>query len=510
MKNQLAYQTSTAVALCKTIEQWRKNYEEFSLEIISDAQIQQYLSDWPNTEGMEPRHALYEYSGNKMAIREIYIIDKGYNLIGTGPNNIKPYIFDRISTAERFEGSIVWDSGYDTTSVVLYRKIFDQLDDINESIGYLFLVIDIHEVHVMFDDYRLDRTQRFALNGIGNGFEISERGFFYKYYDKFFDLLHSEINFRGWKLRTWTDKSVVLVPTKDTFAFLVLVLIFAFIAAIISILFLSARITKQISIMRETVKKFGIGQFDARIEIVQNDEIGRLATTLNKMAEQIQALIQEVNIKERQKRKLQLQTFEYQINPHFLYNTLDSINMLARKDGDSLVADMVTSLSKLFRLGLHKGEEFIPVSDEVLHLYYYLRIQSIRFENQFTWKIEVDSEINDLLIIKFILQPLAENAINHGLRKKTTHGHLTIKGWRDENIVYFSIHDDGIGIASEKLSEIKKSLNSESFNAQKIGFGLNNVNQRIKLRYGRDYDLNIESIENVGTNICVALPILSP
>lgn len=505
--NQLTNQTQTAVALFKAVDQWRCDYEKRSLEIISNLRLQQYLRDGANQSASDLRRILTEYTGGGRMPEIIYVMDNGQQIVGTGNLDIKAYLFDRIDSANRYDGGVVWDSGYAANYVILYRKINDQTFDVTQGIGYLFMMIRISEILELYDDYRLHPSQRFSINGINNGFEATERGFFYEYYQSYLQLLHTEITSNGWKLRTWTDKSVALTPTRSLYTLLLVVMGITLFAAIIIILFFSSRMTRQLSVMNKAVKRFGVGEFDVLIPVVQDNEIGQLASTLNVMAREIQSLISELKHKDQQKRKIELQTMEYQINPHFLYNTLDSINMLARKNNDPVVADLVTALSRLFRLGLHKGMEIVLVRDEVMHVYYYLCIQSVRFEEQLTWRLDISEEINDLYIIKFILQPLVENAINHGIRKRESPGSLVVCGWMESNHIRFDVKDDGVGIPNSRLEAIRQVLASEQLEGSSDCFGLNNVNQRIRLHYGPGYSLRIETEEGVGTTISIRLPI---
>jgi sensor histidine kinase YesM len=508
LETQLTSQTRIAEALCRAITTWKKDYEKLSLNIISDPQVQRYLRNEVNTVSADLNRILGEYAEEFGGSCLVYVMSRELAVTGTGANDITSYIFDRISTAERNNGGVVWDIGYDPNYVILYRKINDQKYNVNAMIGYLFIAVAKADLLKLFDDYRLDSTQRFTLSGAMNGFEVSERGFYYGYYDNYTDLLHSEITFDDWRLRTWINKIVVLAPMRALFFILFIVLSGMVVVAIVIILILSTNISKQVLHLTHTITKYGSGDFTVRAPVVQQDETGRLAEAFNRMAEQIQDLIYAVKLNERQKRKLHLQTLEYQINPHFLYNTLNSINMLARKNGDIIVGNMVTDLSRMFQFGLHQGQEIVSVSDEVKHLYYFLSIQSVRFEDQLTWTLEIDPEIENVRMIKFVLQPLAENAINHGIRPRTTPGKLTVSGCRDNDTLIFTLCDNGIGIDDVTLNTIREVLLKEIDDSDGDGtcFGLWNISQRIKLLYGAGEYLFIESTAGVGTKVTLKLP----
>lgn len=512
IKNQLDHQTVTAQALCRTLEVWANDCEKISFDIAMDNSIQQYLDNIKDNGVKQSSNSLKKHiesfqKGNK-TIQDIYIMDNNYDIVGTGNVfGIKHYIYDRISTSERNIGGVVWDSGYNTESIVLFRTIYDKKYDPNRRLGYLFVIIENTEASNLFDRYRIDDSQRFSLKGIMDGFEVTERGFYYNYYDNYNNLLQSEITFKNWNLRTWIDKTVALEPTKDlNNKLMILGMISIFIVVLLSWI-LASQITKPISNMKKIINTYGTGNFTAKVKVEGKDEIADLGNILNSMSNKISNLFNEVKKSEKQRRKLELQTLEYQINPHFLYNTLDSINILARQNSDLRMAEMVTSLSRLFRLGLHKGREIVPIRDEVMHVTYYLKIQGIRFEDQLSWDIDIEEDIKNVEIIKFILQPIVENAINHGIRKKLEPGYIHIKGKRDGNNILFQIKDTGSGMNKERLKFVKNVLSGKIDAEGKMGFGLNNVDQRIKLHYGEHYGIEIESEEGHGTIVTISIPI---
>lgn len=259
--------------------------------------------------------------------------------------------------------------------------------------------------------------------------------------------------------------------------------------------------------MEEVVKQYSKGNFDIKIHLSGKDEITELGSVLNVMAMQITGLIKSVTEKERQSKYLELQTLIYQINPHFLYNTLDSINMLARKNDDLQVAAMVTNLSRLFRLSLNRGMNIISVKEEVAHVTYYLKIQKFRFEEQLDWIVEVSDEILECRIIKFIMQPIVENAIYHGIKSKNEHGFIRITCTRRGDNLEIIVEDNGKGMNAVTLEQLNKRMNDKIREEKEIrGYGIWNVNQRIKIFYGEQYGVTIESALGHGTKILITIP----
>lgn len=254
--------------------------------------------------------------------------------------------------------------------------------------------------------------------------------------------------------------------------------------------------------MKESMERYGKGDFSAKVEPTGRDEISSLGRLLNQMADQISELFERVKKEEAQSRRLELQTMVYQINPHFLYNTLDSVNMLARKNGDRKVAELVTDLSRLFRLGLNQGRDMVTVRDELMHVIYYLKIQKVRFDDQLIWEMETEPDILDYEITKFILQPIVENAIYHGVKSKESSGYLKVSAGEDGEFLIFTVEDTGNGMDPESLAKLQKRINSEqTARCDERGFGMWNVNQRIKLCYGETCGIEVESEENRGMKV---------
>ena len=504
----LEHQTQTTEALSKSIGSKRSGVEELSFYIVNDSVVQRVLGlgveNASRADVAQFTRVLWQYKLQIPSVAKVYIIDDAYQIHGTDlENKNSSYLFNHLSRIDLKDDAVQWDSGYGIGYSVLYRRISDG----EGKLGYLFMIIDNHLITDLFDDYRLDSTQRFSLRNDTGFFEIVERGFFYNVQDEYYNRLHFSIEYGDWLLNTWTNQEVVLAPTGELFRVLNRIFVGLFLFSILLITFFSFRITAPISKFKRVIKKYGEGDLTIRAKSTTNNEIGELANAFNLMAEEIGKLFEEVRQKEEQRQKLELQTLVYQINPHFLYNTLDSIYYLARKNNDK-VADIVIALSRLFRLGFNRGNDTVSVRDEVMHVSYYMKIQQIRFSAQLSWNVEVDEEILNMEIMKFILQPCAENAINHGIRKLERPGTVTITGKRENSELVFQVIDDGAGIEKERLVYIIENLNApQRKEKDDIGFGLYNVHQRIKLYYGSEYGIQIVSKPNTGTVITIKLPL---
>jgi two-component system sensor histidine kinase YesM len=241
------------------------------------------------------------------------------------------------------------------------------------------------------------------------------------------------------------------------------------------------------------------------------DEITELGISFNIMIGKIRQLL-ESKIKEQENlKKAELKALQAQINPHFLYNTLDTIVWMAQANKIDQVINIVQALSNFFRIALSKGQDWITIDQEIEHVRCYLTIQKLRYHDILDYKIEVDEDILSGTILKLTLQPLVENALYHGIKNKRNGGTITIRAHRaDQDQVRLEIIDDGVGFSPYKLSKIQATLESESdiFSLTESGFGLENVHKRIQLYYGKQYGLTIESRFQEGTRITVTIPLL--
>ena len=215
----------------------------------------------------------------------------------------------------------------------------------------------------------------------------------------------------------------------------------------------------------------------------------------------------EEQVKEEQKqlRKAEFELLQAQINPHFLYNTLDAIVWSAEAGNQKQVVKMVGSLSDFFRTSLNKGKEIVTIKEELQHVRSYLEIQQIRYQDILTYEIDAEDEIGGYKIPKITVQPIVENALYHGIKNKRGGGKITVNGKSDGDDIVITVHDDGMGMDIDRLQQVQQSLVSGDENEKAI-YGLYNVNERIRLEFGEEYGIKIESIHGIGTTVTVRLP----
>lgn len=269
---------------------------------------------------------------------------------------------------------------------------------------------------------------------------------------------------------------------------------------------LSSEITKPIKVLRNSMKEIEKGNFEkASIEGFGENEIGALSNSFNIMTEKIQELMRENVEEQKEKRKSELKALQSQINPHFLYNTLDSIIWMAEGGKNQEVVLMTSSLAKLLRQSISNEDEVVTISKEIGYTFSYLTIQKMRYKDRLEFDINVDEEILDMRVIKLVLQPLVENAIYHGIKYKEGKGMVWITGGIEGDRVVLKVRDNGIGMDEDALEHIFEYKESS---LKTNGVGVNNVNNRIKLYYGREYGLEFESEKGKGTSVSIILPKL--
>jgi len=291
------------------------------------------------------------------------------------------------------------------------------------------------------------------------------------------------------------------------YAIMVIAILITFAAAVV----ISITITNPINKVIESMGKFQEGDFNTRIDLIGGYEVSKLAEYFNIMVEKIKELILKEYELERKKKEAELYVLQAQINPHFLYNTLESIVWKAKIIGADEICYMTTALGKLFRLAVNKGGPIVRVKEEIEHVKAYMEIQNFRYNGKIGLVINVDDEeILEYKTLKLILQPVVENAIYHGFESLKGHGTICIEVYKSNNNLVFDITDNGVGIAQEALNSINRKLN-ESFvdsGQAKGGIGLINIHQRIEMYFGKGYGIQIKNNEEKGTTVTIITPLL--
>lgn len=257
--------------------------------------------------------------------------------------------------------------------------------------------------------------------------------------------------------------------------------------------------------LSEVTDQVAKGDFSIRFDVRDSSEVSMLTDSLNTLIDKINELLEQVTREQTRLRKAEFELLQSQINPHFLYNTLDAIVWLAEAGEQKKVVSMVGSLSDFFRTSLNQGKDIIAIREELQHVRSYLEIQQVRYQDILNYQIEVPEELYKYSIPKITIQPLVENALYHGIKNKRGRGNITISGEPGQDGFLLQIVDDGIGITEERLLQVRDGIQNKVPTENEI-YGLYNVNERIRLNFGDKYGISIESVYGEGTTVNVYLP----
>ncbi len=264
-------------------------------------------------------------------------------------------------------------------------------------------------------------------------------------------------------------------------------------------------ITKPIRMLCDKTALVAKGDFTTRSACESHDELSILSDSFNDMAFKLEQQVRSIRLEQENLRNMESKLLQAQINPHFLYNTLDTIIWLIEGDKNEEAIAIVVSLSEFFRIAVSKGKDFITIREEEIHIKSYLQIQQSRYKDILDYEIHIPEELYGYQILKLTLQPLIENSLYHGIKMLRARGKITVTGEIMNEIICFHVIDNGIGMDEEELTALRKEIEMPG-SEQSTGFGLANVNKRIKLNYGNTYGLDIHSKKGEGTDTIIRIP----
>ena len=308
----------------------------------------------------------------------------------------------------------------------------------------------------------------------------------------------------GWTVVDCTNVRELLSKSRQAQSVYVLTAIVLVIVALLFSRFMARSITLPIQKLRDSMKKVQEGDFSVSDVVVDSrNEIGSLTKSFDVMTHRIHELMEQNVHEQEEKRKSELKALQSQINPHFLYNTLDSIIWMAEGKKNEEVVLMTASLARLLRQSISNEDEVVPIANEVEYARGYLTIQKMRYKDKLEFQIDVDSSILYIPLIKLVLQPIIENAIYHGLKYKESKGLLIVKGFMKDGNAVLQVIDDGVGMDEETLAHI---YDKHKVNYHSNGVGVYNVQKRLKLYYGDGYGITYESEKGKGTTATITIP----
>ncbi len=464
--------------------------EEQFAEIVADAALDdRYVNVALRTEGrwfgLDPDMDLPVDSfaqaiedGDRLLLADVHLLRDGYLLIGRRFQN----------SANSLSGAIVFylDCGeLDSLLAITDRQL-----------GYTFVTDDGYTLIARSDDEHIGETimdkQLFSLDdGIeyrridGQRCIVATRALSNQY-----DL--------GWHIVSVMYYNVLqhdlIVLSWALVGIAIATLVFAIVFAVA----VARHTAKPVNELSQYITEVDVSSSPRDLYIGNGDELQLLKDTYDQMILRLKDLIEQNNINMDIQRKLEIDQLQMQINPHFLYNTLDAIAWMAKIKKQPEIEKLVIDLARFFRLSLHKGDKFVTVADEVELIYYFMEIQKARFPNSLALVCDVAPELNDRKTLKLILQPIVENSIKHGFLGKEGVGTVTVKVREENGDILFYVYDDGVGF---DVPEDLWSHNSDGMG----GYGLRNVNERIRLEYGEGYGLSVSSQKGVGTCVTVRI-----
>ncbi|NHM32298.1 cache domain-containing sensor histidine kinase [Neobacillus terrae] len=537
IKDAVRYNTIMVTQISKSIDNMVDSFNRVMDGVSFNNDVQSLLQS--KYENDKAKNLLNRYLSSKVTdetmmfneVDLIYLYDMEslrVNLRRSVNNNDYPFFKTLRPELYDDSGKVTWSA--EQSVITANRMIFDINSYKMKKIGYLTMSMDksyLQERIQKFDPTEerhliiLDRRNNVVLSNsndeelkrvrswLSNSKNISNDEDSFVEIPKYGKMLVStyKSNLTGWKIISLVSLDEIsegpALIGKSVFLIGILAIIIGIIFIWISTNYFVKPLTKLSLVMDEVEKD----NFNAQVEIDRVDELGRVGESFNRMMNKINTLISDIYQKDINEKDAQLRALRAQINPHFLYNTLDAINWMAQFGKTDEVSKMTVSLSRLLKTSIKNNQEFIRLEEEMNYIEDYMTIQKIRFQDKIHFSINIDPKANDCLVPKLILQPIVENAMIHGLEKKIDNGYLFINGNIKDNKLHIQIIDNGVGMDEHTIRALSEGSYVHLDEKQGTGNGVLNVQNRIRLLFGEENGLKIESNINVGTLFELILPV---
>ena len=428
---------------------------------------------------------------------------KQYNLNGsvTWRTDGKTVYFDRAIL------EINTNKGIGYLTMTMHKKIIQDTINSVRSNPNRFIIVTDELDNVIVHNYQKNpdmlKEILYSAREVGNNSDRVQRSDYLK--ESLVTIYQSE--YSKWKVYSFIAMNELTRGPSiiAQWIFFVVGIIGCIIGLIISLLS-SGKMVKPLNALTYLMDEVEKENFNVRIHIDSKDELRRLGDSFNNMVEKIKTLINKVYYEELKLKEAEIKALQAQINPHFLYNTLDCINWLAEFGKTEEIRSVTIALANLMKTSANDRRKLVTVAEEFENINSYLTIYKITLQEKFQYCIDIDEQMLEFRIPKLILQPLVENAIIHGIKKKIGQGSIHLKGFLDGNRIVFKIFDDGVGISKDRLKGIWELPVKDDRTVGGMGSGMRNVSERIKLIYGQEYGIDIHSSEGIGTMIEVNIP----
>ena len=495
--------------------------DEAAAEIIKNATI-----NFRNIESL----FLFSYNG------EVYSLKGATNSLPTDYNFTRQNWFEKMKQLGKRSLIIPTHSQMDVIGEGKSKKVFSYISEINDletqkNIGYLMFEIDISVFDTLLQSISPDElsqliiidnnktviyhtlpvyiTTQYRTNYVsemlekGRGY-LSNRGT-----DGEEIINYDTSGSTGWTVVSVMPSDILYSRINSFELALIFTIALCLISAIVIAILMSSTLTEPISLLKSKMKLVESGDFDTQIKVKSKDEIGELSLSFNKMLAQIKQLIQRVYQTEIVRKEAELSALQAQINPHFLYNTLQIMDIMAEEKGADEISGACQALARIFRYSISKGKELVPLEKEIIHVKNYVFIQRLRLGDKLSVEYHIDDALLRYEIIKLILQPLVENAIIHGIEKNGKSCLVKVSAQCVRDNLILTVEDDGIGMTPEELAKLQNSLyqdTEEERPKRTGGIALKNVNDRIRLYHSDKFGMSIQSKKHKGTKVTLVLP----
>jgi len=485
-------------------------------KVKCEFEVRKLLNDYRNTEGIQSIY-IFDSSGkeytndiNKTDSYERIIFTKWYNEILMEKtylwgdvrelNNIYTLPFYRIArdpATGEFTGLILLNIREDH----IYR-VYSSLE---EPQGKILIVNQNNKIVSCSNKSVLGRELEDII-GYNVQFNGSQGYFEVKIGKERYLVTYYKNNIMGWYYVCLEQLNRILSASEGIKQLTLMICFLCLDVTLLFSIFLSMKITKPVNKLVNNIKEVQQGNLDVRVNFKSKDEFGLIGSAFDDMLKRLKQSIEDIYEAQRKKKEAEIKALIMQVNPHFLYNTLTSIIWMTNNNKKDEVINMVSSLSRLFRISLSKGKEIILVSEELQHAESYLIIQKIRYKDEFNYEFEVDEKVKSLYMPKLLIQPLVENSIYHGIKSIESNGVIKIKAFTENGRLIVEVADNGNGAKDSEAERINGFLTSDVQDSN-CGIGIKNVNSRIKMYFGNNYGLSYRK-ENGFLIARITIPVL--
>lgn len=552
IRERLAGDLANVNTLADSINLLQTDIKDFSTYICINQEIQDLLRE-ENAEELNKNARIWQDEAPMLVIQDMIAL-KGHikTFAIYAENGIRPYLrgmdgsvylssIEDVRETDIYQetigsrSGIIWKAvpkGSGDTyltnreeKVVLYREIFDLSQ--KKTLGYIVIGVSQTKFQELCENMMSDENESILVLDPGSGVlckmgdsvpeveeyltdedflsqDYRERETHITYKD--YDIVCSQADQNASIVCKIVPQDALHMQLWDVI-YMPLALLLGMLAGLLPLLMIISNIvTKPLREVSNAIRKFSDGDFEQRVEVTTDDEVGEVAKCFNKMVEDIRALIEENYIKTLAEKESELAALQAQINPHFFYNTLDVLYWQATEAGNDELAENILALSQLFRLVLNSGENEVSVGQEMELISRYLQIQKLRFTKRLNYEIEVEEQIRKARIPKLILQPFVENAVVHGFENTSAPCNLKVIGRQENDMLVFVVQDTGIGMRQDQIDAIWEE-EPKNYAKQRIGrYAIKNIRERLELKYHDRFSLEIQSDVGKGTVVILKIP----